>query len=90
MVPRSKNRYTTIIKKTNFTQQTPPHKPSSTINRVAPADSGASGIYISNKDSDLLTNTSIDQQSDVTHVQAAEGTVMLISPPKYSTSWTAA
>jgi hypothetical protein len=76
MVPRSRNRYNSITNKTNFTQQTPPHKLTPTNTRVAPADSGASGIYISNEDSDLLANTSIDQQSDVTQVQAAEGTVM--------------
>jgi hypothetical protein len=43
---------------------------------LATADSGASGIYIAKQDVAVLTNTTRDLPAEVTHVQAAEGSIM--------------
>ena len=52
---------------------TSPHHPNQ---HLATADSGASNIYVAQQDMKILTNTTLDKPSDITHVQAAEGTIM--------------
>lgn len=71
----SSHRNKIIINKSYFTKPSPPHK-LSLPRRTAPADSGASGIYLSKQDSDLLANITVDQPHEVTLVEAAEGSVM--------------
>ena len=50
-----------------------PHHPKQLM---ATADSGASGIYIAKQDMAVVSNPILDTPSTMTHVQAAEGSVM--------------
>ena len=63
---------TTITNQALFT--TSPHHPQQ--QHLATADSGASNIYVAKQDMQMLTNTTPDAPTNITHVQAAEGTIM--------------
>jgi hypothetical protein len=61
-----------LNKQHNFTSS--PHPPLQQQPRTAPADSGASGIFLASRDEDLITPS--NQPHNTTFVQAAEGSII--------------